>query len=77
MMRATLFATPGLRHGIDLAGPATLVFVVLVVCVGLILGPAAASARRRVTGALLAASGWAAGLPAGDRPGLVLGRAAG
>src|SRR5436190_1762388 len=38
VLGATLFATPGLKHGIDLAGLGVLVFVVLVVGVGLILG---------------------------------------
>jgi hypothetical protein len=37
-MGATLFATPGLKGGISMSGLGTIVFVVLVVVVGLILG---------------------------------------
>ena len=37
-MGATLFGTPGLKSGIDMSGLGILVFVVLVVIVGLILG---------------------------------------
>jgi hypothetical protein len=37
-MGATLFGTPGMRSGINLAGLGVVVFVVLVVVVGLILG---------------------------------------
>jgi hypothetical protein len=38
VMGATLFGTPGLRSGINLPGLGIVVFVVLVVVVGLILG---------------------------------------
>ena len=38
VMGATLFVTPGTKGGIDLSGVAIVVFVVLVVVVGLLLG---------------------------------------
>jgi hypothetical protein len=38
VMGATLFVTPGMKGGVDLSGVAIVVFVVLVVVVGLLLG---------------------------------------
>jgi hypothetical protein len=64
-MGATLFGTPGLRSGINWPGLGVVVFVVLVVVVGLILGR---HSRPGPSDPELGDDGWGKGPPPPDSP---------